>query len=212
MTSILKVDNIKDSANNQAIAISSGNMTVAGNTTFTGNVTGAGMDLLLNSTISSAVAQFDISSTYMNSTYDDYVVYATLLPATDNVNLIMTVFESGSILTGDKYSFECSSNSASSYLSSNAVHRFGLNTIALGSAVGEGATIKIDCHNVNSTTHSFSYGGQSQSFYSDGTPTSSNLCGALLSTERNVVVNGLRISFESGNIASGIVKVYGIRK
>lgn len=179
---------------------------------FTGTVSGSGMDLLLNSTISSAVAQFDISSTYMNSTYDDYVVYATLLPATDNVNLIMTVFESGSVLTGDKYSFECSSNSASSYLQSNAVHRFGLNTIALGSAVGEGATIKIDCHNVNSTTHSFSYGGQSQSFYSDGTPTTSNICGALLPANRDVVVNGLRISFESGNISSGIVKVYGIRK
>jgi len=179
---------------------------------FTGTVSGSGMDLLLNSTISSAVAQFDISSTYMNSTYDDYVVYATLLPASDGVNLIMTVFESGSVLTGDKYSFECSSNSASSYLQSNAVHRFGLNTITLGSAAGEGATIKINCHNVNSTTHSFSYGGQSQSFYTDATPTTSNLCGALLPSERNVVVNGLRISFESGNITSGIVKVYGIRK
>jgi len=179
---------------------------------FTGTVSGNGMDLLLNSTISSAVAQFDISSTYINSTYDDYVVYATLLGASDGVNLIMSVFENGSVLTGDKYSFECSSNSASSYLQSNSVHRFGLNTIALGSAVGEGATIKIDCHNVNSTTHSFSYGGQSQSFYSDGTPTTSNICGALLPANRDVVVNGLRISFESGNISSGIVKVYGIRK
>ena len=179
---------------------------------FTGTVSGNGMDLLLNSTISSAVAQFDISSTYINSTYDDYVVYATLLGASDGVNLIMSVFENGSVLTGDKYSFECSSNSASSYLQSNSVHRFGLNTIALGSAVGEGATIKIDCHNVNSTTHSFSYGGQSQSFYSDGTPTTSNICGALLPANRDVVVNGLRISFESGNISSGIVKVYGISK
>jgi len=166
---------------------------------------------LLDDTISSAVAQYDISSTHMNSTYDDYVLYATLLPATDNVNLIMTVFESGSVLTGDKYSFECSSNSASSYLQSNSVHRFGLNTIVLGSAAGEGAAIKIDCHNVNSTTHPFSYGGESQSFYSDGTPTTSNICGALLPANRAVVVNGLRISFESGNIASGTIKLYGIK-
>jgi hypothetical protein len=185
---------------------------LADNFAFTGTVSGSGMNLLLNSTISSAVAQFDISSTYMNSTYDDYAVYATLLPASDNVNLIMTVFESGSVLTGDKYSFECSSNSASSYLQSNSVHRFGLNTITLGNAVGEGATIKINCHNVNSTTHPFSYGGQSQSFYTDATPTTSNLCGALLPANRDVVVNGLRISFESGNIASGIIKVYGISK
>ena len=179
---------------------------------FTGTVSGNGMDLLLNSTISSAVAQFDISSTYMNSTYDDYVVYATLLPATDNVNLIMTVFESGSVLTGDKYSFECSANSSSTYLQSNAVHRFGLNVTECGNAAGEGITTQLRIHNVNSTTQSFSFGGQSQSFYSDGTPTTSNICGALLPSERNVVVNGLRISFESGNIASGIIKVYGISK
>jgi len=167
---------------------------------------------LLDDTISSAVAQYDISSTHMNSTYDDYVLYATLLPASDGVNLIMSVFENGSVLTGDKYSFECSSNSASSYLQSNSVHRFGLNTIVLGSAVGEGATIKIDCHNVNSTTHSFCYGGESQSFTNGAAPAGQELSGSLLPTERNVVVNGLRISFESGNIASGIVKVYGIRK
>jgi len=185
---------------------------LADNFAFTGTVSGSGMNLLLNSTISSAVAQFDISSTYMNSTYDDYAVYATLFPSGDSIHLIMTVFENGSVLTGDKYSFECSSNSASSYLQSNSVHRFGLNTIVLGSAAGEGAAIKIDCHNVNNTTHPFSYGGQSQSFYSDGTPTTSNICGALLPANRDVVVNGLRISFESGNITSGIVKVYGIRK
>ena len=172
---------------------------------------GLTMDLLLNSTISSAVAQFDVSSTHINSTYDDYVLYATLIGATDNTNLIMQVFENSTILAGDKYSFECSSNSASSYLQSNAVHRFGLNTIVLGNSAGEGITMKLNIHNVNSITQSFCYGGQSQTFYTDATPTTSNMCGALLSTERNVIVNGLRISFESGNIASGIIKVYGIR-
>jgi len=179
---------------------------------FTGTVSGSGMDLLLNSTISSAVAQFDISSTYMNSTYDDYVVYATLLPATDNVNLIMSVFESGSVLTGDKYSFECGANSSSTYLQSNSVHRFGLNVTACGNAAGEGLTTQLRIHNVNSTTHSFCYGGESQSFSNGAAPNGQELSGSLLPTERNVVVNGLRISFESGNIASGIVKVYGIRK
>jgi hypothetical protein len=166
---------------------------------------------LLDDTISSAVAQYDISSTHMNSTYDDYVLYATLLPASDGVNLIMSVFENGSVLTGDKYSFECSANSSSTYLQSNSVHRFGLNVTAAGNAAGEGITAQLRIHNVNSTTHSFCYGGEAQSFSNGAAPNGQELSGSLLVSERNVVVNGLRISFESGNIASGTIKLYGIK-
>ena len=179
---------------------------------FTGTVSGSGMDLLLNSTISSAVAQFDISSTYINSTYDDYVLKATLLPSSDNTHALMRVFENGSVLTGDKYSFECSANSSSTYLQSNSVHRFGLNVTECGNAAGEGITTQLRIHNVNSTTHSFCYGGESQSFTNGAAPASQSVGGSLLVTERNVIVNGLRLTFETGNIASGIVKLYGISK
>jgi len=189
-------------------------MNLADTYAFSGTVSGtpSGMDLLLNSTISSAVAQFDISSTYMNSTYDDYQVLATLFPSSDNIHVIMSVFESGSVLTGDKYSYEASANSSSSYLESNSVHRFGLSVTQVGGNVGEGITLNFTCSNVNSTTHPFCYGGSAQFFSASATPYSQNIGGTLLVSERNVVVNGLRISFESGNISSGIVKVYGISK
>jgi len=189
-------------------------MNLADTYAFSGTVSGTpnGMNLLLNSTISSAVAQFDISSTYINSTYDDYQVLATLFPSGDGINLIMSVFESGSVLTGDKYSFETSANSSSTYLQSNSVHRFGLNTSTIGGNNGEGITLNFTCSNVNSTTHSFCYGGSAQSFSTSASPNTQEIGGSLLVSERNVVVNGLRISFESGNISSGIVKVYGISK
>jgi len=191
-----------------AMAISSG-----GVVTFSQNTVGAGgMDLLLNSTISSAVAQFDITSTHINSTYDDYQVLATLFPASDNIHLIMNVFVGGTEQTGDIYSFEASANSSSTYLQSNAVHRFGLNVTAVGGNAGEGITLNFTCHNVNSTTHSFCYGGSAQSFSASAAPNSQEIGGSLVVGSKGVVVNGLRISFESGNITSGIVKVYGIRK
>ena len=41
---------------------------------FTGNVTGTAMDLLLSATISSAVSAYDIDSTYINSTHDNYFI------------------------------------------------------------------------------------------------------------------------------------------
>ena len=206
MTSILKVDNIKDSADNQAISISNG--VVA----FNNNPTGITSDfkLLLSDTISSSVSEYDISSTYINSTYDNYVLQATLLPASDGTHALMRVFQSGSVLTGDKYSYEAASNSASLYVGSNSVHRFQVTVTTCGNAAGEGITMNLRLHNVNSTTHSFCYGGDSQSFSNAGVPVSASLGGSLLVTERNVVVNGLRLTFESGNIASGTVKLYGV--
>tara|TARA_R110000822_G_scaffold8630_2_gene33894 strand:+ start:420 stop:824 length:405 start_codon:yes stop_codon:yes gene_type:complete len=67
MTSILKVDNIKDSADNQAISISGGNMTVAGNTTFSGTVSGVD-SLGQGQSWSDVKASRAVSTTYTNST------------------------------------------------------------------------------------------------------------------------------------------------
>jgi len=67
MTSILKVDNIKDSADNQAISISGGNMTVAGNTTFSGTVSGVD-SLGQGQSWSDVKASRALSTTYTNST------------------------------------------------------------------------------------------------------------------------------------------------
>ena len=190
-------------------------MNLADTYAFSGTVSGTpsgSMNLLLNSTISSAVAQFDISSTYINSTYDDYVLQATLLPTSDTTHALMRVFQNGSVLTGDKYSYEVAANSSSVYANSNAVHRFQFTVSQVGNAVGEGICYNIRMTNVNSTTHAFSYGGESQGFMNAGQPIGQTLSGSLLVTERNVVVNGLRLTFESDNIASGTVKLYGISK
>ena len=52
---------------------------------FTGTVSGAGGFVkLLASTSSSGVANFDIDSTYINSTYDNYKIIAGYTQATDN--------------------------------------------------------------------------------------------------------------------------------
>ena len=54
------------------------------------------MDLLLDATISSAVSEYDISSTYINSTYDAYYLDAQIHPNTDNVVPYMRPFVGGS--------------------------------------------------------------------------------------------------------------------
>ena len=53
------------------------------NYAFTGTISGAGgLIKLLSATISSAVSEYDISSTYINSTYDEYRLFFNFKPAT----------------------------------------------------------------------------------------------------------------------------------
>jgi hypothetical protein len=72
----------------------------------TGTVSGAGYDLLLSDTISSTVAQYDISSTYINGTYNSYYLEASLLPETDEVYLNSQVFVGGVVQTDSIYAYE----------------------------------------------------------------------------------------------------------
>jgi len=174
--------------------------------------TGQTMDLLLNSTIASAVATFDIDSTIINSTYDDYIMYASIVPATDNTHCVMYVFERGFILDGDKYSYEVAANSSSTYANSNSVHRFQFTVTQVGNAAGESISIVITMSNVNSATIPFCYGGETQAYANNGNAISQTVGGALKVADRDAIINGLRLQFESGNIAAGEVKIYGIVK
>ena len=64
-------------------------MNLADTFAFTGTVTGAssGLVKLLDATISSAVAYYDIDSTYINSTYDSYEIQYILRSSSDNDHL-----------------------------------------------------------------------------------------------------------------------------
>ena len=184
---------------------------LADNFAFTGTVSGSGMNLLLSNTISSAVAQYDISSTYINSTYDSYIIYATLLPASDNVFLKSRVFVGGSIQTGTIYGAEAGDNASSNYMNNNADDSMKMQTDTVGNATGEGGTWFISLHNVNNTDRPFAYFGDLHKYSTSGTSASSTIGGGLNVANRGSVVNGYRFFFNSGNIASGAVRVYGIR-
>lgn len=213
MTSILKVDNIKDSANNQAISISSGNLTIPGSTTFTGTVTGAGMDLLLNSTISSTVAQFDISSTYINSTYDDYFCTFKFTSDADDRRLEFRVFSGGVIQTGNIYGVEIAAMSSSTYENNNGTDNGRLNVTGIGNGSGEGITGHFYMHNINNTDLPFTMMGQSTQYNTSALPNANHFSAQVIPANASTVVNGIRLYFNgSNNMTSGNVKLYGLRK
>ena len=186
-------------------------MNLADTYAFSGTVTGSGMDLLLDDTISSAVAQYDISSTYINGTYDDYILSFNLAPATNDVHLDTRVFVGGTIQTGSIYGFENSHSGSSSYDSSNASTVFRQTLSAVGNASGEYISGRLHLRNVNSTTFGFNYIGGSNMYNASGNHISENSYGMLIIANRANVVNGFRLFFSSGNIATGTVKLFGVR-
>ena len=82
---------------------------------FTGTVTGAGGFIkLLASTSSSGVANFDIDSTYINSTYDNYRIIAGYQYVNDNVGLNIRFHVGGSQSTANN-SYENAALTSSTY-------------------------------------------------------------------------------------------------
>ena len=188
-----------------AIAISSG-----GVVTFSGGTVGAGIDLLLDTTISSAVANFDISSTYLNGTYDTYLLQGSFLPATDNQVFNSRVFVGDTIITAESYHYASSRIDASNYGNDNSHTSMFLTDEGAGNVAGEGVTVNLTLQNLN-TTPAFSLNGIVSFFIASAAPNSVNFSGGLKAANHADVVNGIRFFFASGNIASGYVRLYGIR-
>jgi len=187
-----------------AIAIASN-----GVVTFSQAPVGTGMDLLLDATISSAVAQYDISSTYINSTYDAYYLDASLHPVTDNVVPYMRPFVSGSVVTSGIAYETYGIKDGLIHGDSTAYIRLSRNSV--GNADGESITISGHLQNINSTTIPFAFSALTNSITTGGAHEGNIVTGALVVGSRASVVNGLRLYFSSGNIESGTVKLYGIR-
>ena len=180
---------------------------------FTGNVTGAGIDHLLSATISSAVSAYDIDSTYINSTHDNYLIQAEFLPATDNVYLYLQVFVGGSVQTGSSYYGRATANlDASLYLNDNSdTILTRTNYYSNGNATGEGITINANLQNVNNTARPCCINGIENNFSTSGNHSASIFTGSINSANASDVVNGIRFYMSSGDIASGTVKLYGLK-
>ena len=202
--------NIGSASDADAIAISSG-----GVVTFSQSPVGTGLTLLLDATISSAVAQYDISSTYINSTYDTYYLSGYFLGDADTRYLQGRVFVGGTVQTGSIYAYETQRIGAASGDGStnenSEDHLFTANTAGFGGAAGEGITVNMTFQNTNNTIAPFCCSGFSNWGFTDAAHNSNVFSGSLLVANRANVVNGLRLKMHSGNISVGSFKLYGLR-
>jgi hypothetical protein len=196
-----------------AIAIADG-----GVVTFSQAPVGAGMDLLLSTTISSAIAQFDITSTHINSTYDEYMLFYALNTVVDSKILQGRVFVGGTIVTTTIYQYEHTQHDANAGATSNGDGEFFISSTVNGNVVGEGASGSMTFHNVNSTDFPFQITGNNNSHNTAGNHNGGSVYGQSLDiSDKGSVVNGFRLFYSgadgSGNtIASGTVRLYGVNK
>ena len=214
MTSILKVDNIQNSSGTAAMAIDgSGNATMTGNTTFTGTVSGSGMDLLYDLTSSSSVSAHDISSTYINSTYDNYYLVGYFEGDADNRYLQGQAFVGGVVQSGSSYYGEAVANiDGANYANTNdSPNLFTASSGGMGREDGEGVNVSMVFQNANSTQAPFCVHGLATQHNASGNHGRYIFSGSAKPANRAVVVNGIRLKMHSGNIEYAKFKLYGMR-
>ena len=206
----IETQNIKFDSDTTAFTISS--------TGATSGVGAGAMVKLLEADISS-VAEYIINSTYINSTYDNYRLYARLLPASDNVDLRGQLYVdtdingSGSLPGGNIYGYENGANSSSTYNNNNTASYGTIGVSNMGNATGEGIGVVFDFMNVNHFSPSGGCTFTNYHYNNSGATGSSNgsLTMGVPSTYYNHYVRGIKLYFGSGNIANGNIKLYGLK-
>ena len=117
---------------------------------FTGTVTGGGnLIKLLDATISSAVSSYDIDSTYINSTFDDYQLIANLHPASDVVHFEGRFFVGGVVDSGNNYGFETFPADGGAVGTADTASYMRFTRYQTGNATGEDVFLNARITNVN---------------------------------------------------------------
>jgi len=178
--------------------------------------------LLKTTTVTSATANVTFvhgtSGVVLDSTYPIYqFVFINCLPSSDGVKLNYNF----SIDTGSNYNVTKTSTNFyaghteadatgfgyDSGLAQSTSDAFG--TVgAIGSAADEGCSGEMFLFNPSSTTFVKHFLGQ-VTIYGSNPQSQITYTGGYCNTTS--AVDGVRIKFESGNIASGVIKLYGIK-
>ena len=167
--------------------------------------------LLSTSTVSSGVSEVDITSN-IDSTYKNYMLtYTYIHPATDGQVLKMRVFNGGSINTSSQYLIGSKGrNSGGSDVNVNASDGDAWDLgggNGVGNANNEGISGFLILHNPSDTTFYKLIQANSVHLDSSGVMIRAIDGCAVANT---AAVDGVRFYFGSGNIDSGIFKLYGI--
>ena len=163
---------------------------------------------LLDTSASSSTS-FEIDSTYINSTYNNYKIIIGYQYVTDNVGLNIRFFVGGSEVSAN-YAYENAALTSSTYnydADAGSTMQVGG---ASGNATGETGTLTFELTNVNSTTIATRIHGLQHSVNNNGNTIGYAFQAGQDTSAYTSVVNGLKFYMGSGNIIVRHFKLYGL--
>ena len=182
---------------------------------------GGAFELITTNTVSSAVAQVDFTSTHITTTYRDYRIVATgIIGSADDVKsqFLFSTDGGSSFLTDSHYDFAFSNINSddNNQQFETEVNQAAINISAAttqGNATGEAGSFIADIFDpLNQTSdNSFLHGIGRGCYYDTGGVLihyAGSFGRAQVNTEDNVY-NAIRVKYSSGNIAQGIISLYG---
>ena len=175
-----------------------------------------GSVLLLDQTFggfagSGSLTEYAISNTYINSTYDSYILEGNARASNDNKYLYFHVDVGGSKQTGNIYGYESQYLGGSNPNNNNANSVWSFMNYGSGNSMGEGIHFHMLLANVNNQYQPATLTGILTWHEAGGAHNGSVFSGSLLPANRTDVVNGLRLSWHSGNVYGGDIRVYGLK-
>lgn len=168
--------------------------------------------LLLESHTASNSATLDFGS-FLSGYYDNYVFRLIgLVPSTNAVDFYIRLSVGGSIDTGSNYInnhyLQASSGNTTAVVTTGAfVVR---NALEISNLAATGMSGNLDLFNPQSTSLGKRIGGSIRWRNTNGASINSIMDGYW--TNSSSMVDGVRFQFSSGNIASGIIRVYGVEQ
>ena len=117
----------------------------------------------------------------------------------------------GSKQTGNIYGYESHYLGGSATNNNNANNVWSFMSYGSGNAMGEGVHFHMLLANVNNQYQPATLTGI-HTWHEQGGAHNAQICsGSLLPANRTDVVNGLRLSWHSGNVYGGDIKIYGLK-
>ena len=175
-----------------------------------------GAHTLLQTQNASNSASIAFSSTYITSTYRDYmVVISGMLPATDNQKLKLYIssdngsaYKSGSGYDYASRGFD-SAAGTSHTAEQNGTTGFQLNSTNASNEADSSLNMVINIFHPLSTTFAFSYYGNGQ-VQDTADDTHVFQCSGYYDADHTDAINNIKFQMASGNITSGQFRLYGI--
>jgi hypothetical protein len=157
---------------------------------------------------------YDIDSTYINSTYDNYYLIGYFEGNADTRYLQGQVFVGGVVQTSLSYyaSEVTAIGTADDHDNNNTNdHLFTAQSVGQGGEDGEGVSVSMTFQNANYTQAPFSCTGISSYMNNNGEHEGTIFSGSLQVASRADVVNGIRLKMHSGDLTNFKFRLYGIK-